>query len=319
MFFRVVRTIYKDKQYKYLKLLESVRQGRQVKQRQVYNLGNVSHLTDEQLADLVRRLEKVMSLTERLTGYELSWGKFPRTSFLLALEFCLYPGPHNIDWQLISKSLHEEKVRRVVFRQCASGFWAALAEHLPHFQNEKKVVIFTSHLPPALVHDKNILMDIAFSSQGYPLDCKIAEGLIYQLKNYLSQISGNFADSAFAVVASERAYNNYVLPVFQQEVATAGQEILLHRQSINWLGRLVGQSCRMYYLDLSGGRSVPPAEAVRMVVDYMNFQDALLASLAAFSQLAGGGQNDMMDILITSYFFKQCLQHHVDLALLQQK
>ncbi|MGQ9558786.1 MAG: hypothetical protein ACUVTU_12665 [Desulfurispora sp.] len=318
MFFRVVRTTYKDKQYKYLKLLESVRRGRQVRQRQVYNLGNVSHLTDEQLADLVCRLEKVMSLTERLTGYELSWGKFPRTSFLLALEFCLNPGPPGIDWQVIKKCLHEEKVRRVIFRQGASAFWAALAEHWPHFQDEKKLVVFTSHLPPALVHDKNILLDIAFSSRGYPLNYKIAEGLICQLKNFLSQINESFTDNTFAVVASERAYNNYVLPVFQQ-AAAAGQEILLHRQSINWLGRLVGQSCRMYYLDLSGGRSVPSTEAVRLVVDYMNYQDALLAGLAAFSQQAGDGQSDIMDILITSYFFKQCLQHHVDLALLQQK
>ncbi|MFZ5590265.1 MAG: hypothetical protein ACOY81_00415 [Bacillota bacterium] len=319
MFFRVVRTKYKDKQYKYLKLLESVRQGRRVMQRQVYNLGNVSHLSDEQLTNLVHDLEKVLYLVDHLTGYELSWGKFPRTSFLVALEYCLDPGPKNIDLQLFKRSLNTEKVKRMYFRQQATSFWSFLVEHLPHFVSENKVIIFTCHLPAALVAGKNLLLDIAFNSQGYPLDYKMAEGYIYQLKNFISHIDERFSNANKVIVSSERVYNNYVLPACQHDSEKGGQEILLHRQSVNWQGRLVGQSSRLYYLDMSGGLSAPADEAVSIVVDYLNFQDTLLASLPASGDSGGDGLSDMMDIYITSYFFKQCLQQNVDLSLLVQK
>ena len=43
-----------DKEYKYLKILESYREGGQIKQRTVLNLGNVESWTEERLKTLIR-------------------------------------------------------------------------------------------------------------------------------------------------------------------------------------------------------------------------------------------------------------------------
>lgn len=62
MFFRVVTARYKEKEYRYLKLVENRRTVDGVKQRVVAALGRVEHLTAEEIDCLVDQLENIIFL-----------------------------------------------------------------------------------------------------------------------------------------------------------------------------------------------------------------------------------------------------------------
>lgn len=65
MFFRKVVTKINDKEYAYLKLIESYREGDKVKQRVIANLGSIENFTPEKVQSLIAGLSKIFNLNNR--------------------------------------------------------------------------------------------------------------------------------------------------------------------------------------------------------------------------------------------------------------
>lgn len=86
MFFRVVNARYKEKEYTYLKLLESHRYGDKIKHKQLVNLSNINHLPADRIKPLLEDLSKTLTVFRELSGSVSSSCKYLKTSYILALE-----------------------------------------------------------------------------------------------------------------------------------------------------------------------------------------------------------------------------------------
>lgn len=64
MFFRKIVCRRNGKEYTYLKLIETYREGGKVKQRVIGNLGNLDNLTPEKIESLILGLRKIYDLKD---------------------------------------------------------------------------------------------------------------------------------------------------------------------------------------------------------------------------------------------------------------
>ncbi len=88
MFFRVVSLSYKGKEYRYLRLMKSIRRGKKVRQLEIMNLANISHLPGHAADALIEDLKRLLSLCDDLCRQA---GPGAKISFLLALESAFQP------------------------------------------------------------------------------------------------------------------------------------------------------------------------------------------------------------------------------------
>ncbi|MFZ5645321.1 MAG: hypothetical protein ACOY46_17250 [Bacillota bacterium] len=88
MFFRVVTLRYKNKKYKYLRLMKNYRDGKRVKQVELMNLANLSQAPAAKTEIILEELKKLLSFCDSL---DLHTGGNARASFLMALEMAFKP------------------------------------------------------------------------------------------------------------------------------------------------------------------------------------------------------------------------------------
>lgn len=91
MFFRIVTTRYKDKEYHYLKLLESYRYGENIKQRVLMNISTLNHINRDQADGLTRELQQILALGKKFKEKKLLAPGLVDLAFLLATEYSLKP------------------------------------------------------------------------------------------------------------------------------------------------------------------------------------------------------------------------------------
>lgn len=91
MFFRIVNTKYKEKEYHYLKLLESYRHGKNIKQRALMNIRNLNHMSHDQAEDFTRELQQILALGKTFRDKKLLEPRLVDIAFLLAAEYSLKP------------------------------------------------------------------------------------------------------------------------------------------------------------------------------------------------------------------------------------
>ena len=91
MFFRIVTARYKDKEYHYLKLLESYRYGDTIKQRVLMNISTLNHINRDQADGLTRELQQILALGKTFKEKKLLSPGLVDLAFLLATEYSLKP------------------------------------------------------------------------------------------------------------------------------------------------------------------------------------------------------------------------------------
>lgn len=110
MFFRVVTTKYKDKEYQYLKLLESYRNGENIKHRVFMNITNLNQMDRDQADGLIQELQQILALGKTFRQKKFLGPRLMDIVFLLAAEYSLKPKVFCNDKQ-IKKMLTEKKKR----------------------------------------------------------------------------------------------------------------------------------------------------------------------------------------------------------------
>lgn len=88
LFFRVVSLSYKGKEYRYLRLMKSIRQGKKVRQLEIMNLANISQTPGETVKAMLDELKDLLSLCNSLCRHT---GDIAKISFLIALETAFQP------------------------------------------------------------------------------------------------------------------------------------------------------------------------------------------------------------------------------------
>ena len=86
LFFRVVHAKYKKREYQYLKLLESRREGGKVKHLQLVNLSGAVQLGEYRMKLLFEDLNKTLTLYRELSDSGPHWCKYLKASYIMALE-----------------------------------------------------------------------------------------------------------------------------------------------------------------------------------------------------------------------------------------
>lgn len=79
-------TRYKEKEYLYLKLLESRREGGKVKHLQLVNLSGILHMQPDRIAPLIEDLNKTLVFYRGISNLGPPWCRFFKISYILALE-----------------------------------------------------------------------------------------------------------------------------------------------------------------------------------------------------------------------------------------
>ena len=86
MFYRVVNTSYKDKEYLYVKLLESRREAGKVRHIQLVNLSSNIQMRPDKIKPLIEDLNKTLVFYKGITDSGLPWSKYLKAAYIMALE-----------------------------------------------------------------------------------------------------------------------------------------------------------------------------------------------------------------------------------------
>lgn len=167
MFFRVVTTRYKDKEYHYLKLLESYRHGENIKQRVLMNISTLNHMSREQADGLTRELQQILALGKTFREKKLLDARLIDIALLLATEYSLKPKAFYNKKQIVK--MLADKVKRNSRLVASEGIINHINNIASEHSNTNEALLWVQDSNEfSLKQDKGL--GIIFNSQGYILE-----------------------------------------------------------------------------------------------------------------------------------------------------
>lgn len=86
MFFRIVNASYKKKEYLYLRLLESRREGKKIKHSQLVNLTESVQLRSDRVKPLFEDLNQTLEFLKTVNELAPPWCRYLKASYVMAME-----------------------------------------------------------------------------------------------------------------------------------------------------------------------------------------------------------------------------------------
>lgn len=301
MFFRIVKTNYKQREYQYLKLLESYRVGDKSKQRRIMNLANMDHLPEAKINNVLEILQEVTSLGKSMREYGIGWGRNFKTSLLFALERCFNPsGP--VSENVLKRVFLTEKQKYAYRRERKEDFQALLQKTICGLSSSKAIFLLVRQLDeiPSEVDAKGIFV---FYGDGFPLEYKLSGTDTLFVQDLIKQYRPDF----FLTFLCEKSYNAHILQDVLGEKGDNLQQVYLHRQVSNWMGKTVFSTDK-YYLkveDQAGPKDVEQGISVLSEsIEHLTYVTERMAAITHGSCLPC---NDLVDIFWASFLFKKII------------
>ncbi|MFZ5634323.1 MAG: hypothetical protein ACOY40_15900 [Bacillota bacterium] len=230
MFFRVVNARYKEREYTYLKLLESHRHGDKIKHKQVVNLSNINHLPADRIKPLFDDLNRTLAVFRDISESAPPSCRYLKTSYLLALENAFNVSQHYQDQDLKEIILLDQKRKYNYLHD--NILFELVSKKALEYGISSDLFCWVENITGCLVC---FLMD----STGFPLKFIVLdEQREEEITNTLGLIIKDRQPGFFLATACERLYNSFqLLELMEKEKSYIVKEIFLVKQLTNWPGR----------------------------------------------------------------------------------
>lgn len=228
LFFRVVNARYKEREYVYLKLLESRREGNKVKHKQLANLSSVGQLLSERIKPLYDDLSKTLALYKELLESRPPWCRYLKTSYLLALENA-FKVEHPCRDQDLRDLLLQDGKRKQSSISDENIFNRLIHEKSLEYGDPRGFMCWLENMNCFLV-----------DSSGLPLSfSQLGSDMGEEVVNFLLNLRIEENDPEFFLANTcERFYNTFqLMAVLEKEKGYTVKEIFVYRQLTDWSGK----------------------------------------------------------------------------------
>lgn len=205
LFFRVVNARYKERQYVYIKLLESQRQGDKIRHRQLVNLSVINQLPADRIKPLFEELNKSIAVYKEISKLAPDSCRYVKTSYLLALENAFNVSHHAQDSDSGGITLSDRKTKHIL--QDENIFFDLILEIARRYGLSPGTIGWVENIENC-TQDNNQLALFLLDSGGFPLKFQVLEGKTGEGITGLPDFKTNNEGPEFFLAPScERLYN----------------------------------------------------------------------------------------------------------------
>lgn len=228
LFLRVVNTRYKDKEYIYLKLLESRREGDKVKHKQLVNLSGTGHLQADRIKPLYDDLNKTLGVYKEILESAPPWCRYIKTAYLLALENAFLLEQRIQDRDLREILLQDGRRKHTAFFD-ENIFYGLIRQKSHECQPFRGFICW-------LENQACYLVDL----NGFPLKISaLSEQQGEEAANFLLNIEIEDREPEFFLArACERFYDTFsLMGRLKKDKGYTTREIFIYKQLTDWSGK----------------------------------------------------------------------------------
>lgn len=295
MFFRIVNASYKKKEYLYLRLLESRREGKKIKHSQLVNLTESVQLRSDRVKPLFEDLNQTLEFLKTVNELAPPWCRYLKASYVMAMEnafkieqCCREQDFRRIllqDWKRKQNKIFNENIFRELIQK----------ESLNH--GESGIVL-------CWLENLNIFV---FDGNGFPLRVIQSEGANgEETEEVLLKLEIRKKEVIFLGRACELLYNNFRNVALKKNGSYSIKEAFVYKQFTDWSGKaslsfdkVIIMGTELTLKDEQVNNALIEISGFRQHVDYVNRRT---------SQINGGISMPEQDLNCTyfiSYLFKK--------------
>ncbi|MCL6611547.1 MAG: hypothetical protein K6T66_08415 [Peptococcaceae bacterium] len=236
LFFRLVNARYKDRQYSYLKLLESRRQGDKVRQKQLVNLSVANQLPADRIKPLFEDLSGSIGLYKEISELLPPSCRHLKTSYLLALENSFKISQHTRNNDLGEIIQADRRIKHTL--RDRNALFELILEKVREYGIPKELIGWVEDLDIGN-HKNNLLACFLLDSSGFPLKyMQLSREKGEEVKGLQDLKIKNMAPEFFLAPACERLYNAFRLTGHKEkEKGCVFKEIYFVRQLTGRTGK----------------------------------------------------------------------------------
>lgn len=303
LFYRVVNARYKEREYTYLKLLESHRQGDKIKHKQLVNISGINQLPADRIKPLFDDLSKTLALYKEISETLPSQCRYLKASYLLALENS-FKVSGNIQDQYFREILKDRKLKHTSLNE--NAFCDLVFEKAREYGFASNIFCWVENMANGN-EGQGLLTCILLDGSGFPLKYTVLSGPEGEEIRGLPDLKiKNLKTEFFLAPACERLDNALRQGLSEKGKGYTFKEIFLFKQLTGWHGT---PDFSMEKILLFGNEHTLEDEKVNralLAVTDLKSHQAYVYSRIMF--VSGGRSLPCQDLLCTyfiSFFFKR--------------
>lgn len=306
LFFRVVNARYKDREYTYLKLLESHRQGDKIKHKQLVNLSGINQLPAARIKLLFDDLSKSLALYKEISELPPASCRHLKASYLLALENA-FKVSGNIQDQYFSEVLKDRKTKHT--RSDENKLFDLAFEKASEYGNSSEIFCWVENVSTGN-NDKGLLTCFLLNGSGFPLKYKVLSGTEGEEIRDLPDLKIKEIEPEFFLAPACERLDNILrqMGLSEKEKGYAFREIFLFKQLAGWPGT---PDFSMEKILICGTGYALEDEKVNKallaVTDLKNHQAHVYDRIRSVSGSRSLPDQDLICTYFISYFFKRVI------------
>lgn len=303
MFFRIVTTRYKNKEYSYLKLLESYRSGNKIKQRVLINIVNLDRIPRQTAKMLTEELHDNLEFCNSLRYFSTTGARFSKLSYIFALEKAFKTVKGCSESEIREIYLNEKNKTRYYSRD-REQFYNLIHNKVINTDNTPEAVFWSKKLNQILSSaDNNLFLGVLLNTRGLPL-----RYVIFRRQNpnalgdILAELKAVYRLNRIIPLICEETYQCFIADqLSNRDTRNPTPEVFLHRQSTNWLGQTNFVTERYFILNCFNHGNDEISQIIQLInefADYLGRCTERVQNLLTDSSLSAG---DILDITIISH------------------
>jgi len=295
LFFRVVNARYKEREYVYLKLLESRREENKVKHIQLVNLSNVGHLPADRMKPLHDALSKTLALYKVLVESGPPWCRYLKTSYLLALENA-FKVEHRCRDQDLRDVLRQDGKRKQNSFFDEDTFTRLIKEKSQEHGDPRGFMCWLENTTCFVVDSSGLPLSLS------QLGSQMGEDVVEFLLNLRIEEE---VPEFFLANTCERLYNTFqLMAVLEKEKGYTVKEIFVYKQLTDWSGK---PELRMEKMLICGSAAAMGDNRVNQAILSINSLKSHISYVSERIRSITGGnplpEQDLSCTYFTSSFF----------------
>lgn len=215
MYFRLVKANHNRKEYQYLRLSESYRDGDKSRQRLVMNVANLSDLSRQEAGSVVDKLQNVIKTAKEQNKYNMPRGKHYKTSIIMAVERIF--NPFGCAESVLERVILSEKKQSACSKKTVEWPLSERAEEFGSKDVSKGVILLVKKLDQVINRESAATAFFMFEHGGLPLECFLSGTNI----NSLREAAEKYKPAFFLYLLCEKSYNSHE---FKDELLDKGEK-----------------------------------------------------------------------------------------------
>ncbi|GBF35274.1 hypothetical protein DCCM_4397 [Desulfocucumis palustris] len=295
MYFRLVKANHNGKEYQYLRLSESYRDGDKSRQRLIMNVANLSDLSRQKAESVVDKLQNVIKRARELRKYDMPWGKYYKIAIIMAVERIFKPSGCAED--VLGRVILSEKKRPSRSKKTVRRSFPDQAGEYGGREISRGLILLVKRLDQ-VINRESATAFFVFGHNGLPLKCFLPGTDI----NSLREVAEKYKPAFFLYLLCEKSYNAHEFKNVLLEKGEKPQLVYMYKPGTETAG------AEKYYLISRGRAARKNVElAVSLVSQSIEHMYYVFRRLKPFVKNTGFYWKDAAEVFFTSQFYKKLI------------